>query len=50
MLDEQYDHIEQLATALGGQIEDDTTVDVVALWRRELSQAALRFLDQLRLS
>ena len=47
MLDEQYEHIDQLAKALGGQIDDDTTVDVVALWRRELSQAALRFLDQL---
>lgn len=47
MLDEQYDHIDQLATALGGQIADGATIDVVALWRRELSQAALRFLDQL---
>ena len=50
MVDEQYEHIEQLATALGGQIDDHTSVDVVALWRRELSQAALRFLDQLRLA
>jgi DNA-binding PadR family transcriptional regulator len=50
MLDEQYEYIEQLATALGVQIDDDTAVDVVALWRRELSQAALRFLDQLRIS
>jgi hypothetical protein len=48
MLDEQYEHIEQLATAIGGQIDQDDSVDVVALWRRELSQAALRFLDQLR--
>lgn len=48
MLDEQHVHIEQLATALDGQIDDDASVDVVALWRRELSQAALRFLDQLR--
>ena len=47
MLDEQYEHIDQLANALGGQIDDDASVDVVALWRRELSQAALRFLDQL---
>jgi len=47
MLDEQYEHIDQLATALGGQIDDDASVDVVALWRRELSQAALRFLDRL---
>jgi DNA-binding PadR family transcriptional regulator len=47
MLDEQYEHIGQLAKALGGQIDDDASVDVVALWRRELSQAALRFLDRL---
>jgi DNA-binding PadR family transcriptional regulator len=50
MVEEQYEHIEQLAIALSGQIEDHTSVDVVALWRRELSQAALRFLDQLRLA
>ena len=47
MLDEQYEHIDQLAKALGGEIEADTSVDVVSLWRREQSQAALRFLDQL---
>lgn len=47
MIDEQYEHIGQLARALGGQIDDDTSVDVVALWRREQSQAAMRFLDQL---
>ena len=47
MLDEQYEHIVQLARALEGQIDDETTVDVVALWRREHSQAALRFLGQL---
>jgi PadR family transcriptional regulator AphA len=50
MLDEQYEHIDQLARALEAQIDDDNAVDVVALWRRELSQAALRFLDQVRLS
>ena len=47
MLDEQYEHIDQLARALEGQIDDDDAVDVVALWRREHSQAALRVLDQL---
>lgn len=47
MLDEQYELIEQLAKAIGAQIEDDGSVDVVALWRRESSRAALRFLDRL---
>jgi DNA-binding PadR family transcriptional regulator len=47
MVDEQYAHIDQLAAALAGEIDGDTSLDVVALWRRELSQAALRFLDQL---
>jgi DNA-binding PadR family transcriptional regulator len=46
MLVEQRDHIEQLSTALGEQV-GDSRGDVVALWRREQSRAALRFLDQI---
>jgi PadR family transcriptional regulator AphA len=46
MLDAQRAHIDELAEAIATQIDRDPT-DVVALWRRETSNAALRFLDQL---
>jgi DNA-binding PadR family transcriptional regulator len=47
MLDQQRDHIAQLAAALASQIDESEPVDVVALWRSESSQAALRFVDRL---
>jgi PadR family transcriptional regulator AphA len=47
MLAHQRDHIEQLATALSRQVDEDDAIDVVALWRSESSRAALRFLDRL---
>jgi DNA-binding PadR family transcriptional regulator len=48
MLQRQRRHIEPMATVLAGQIRDAAgTVDVVALWRSESSQAAVRFLDRL---
>ncbi len=48
MIDQQRNHIEHLATAIGAQIAHDESLDVVALWRSESSLAALRFLDRLR--
>ena len=45
MLELQRAHIEELATALAVQSEGAAPIDVVALWRTESSQAALRFLD-----
>ena len=48
MLQRQHDHIEQLADVLREQTKNDSGhPDVVALWRSESSQAALRFLDAL---
>lgn len=47
MLDRQRGHIEQMAAALAAQNNGDGSADVVALWRSELSQAALRFLERL---
>jgi DNA-binding PadR family transcriptional regulator len=48
MLQKQHAHIEQMATVLQEQTTNAAeTVDVVALWRSESSQAALRFLDRL---
>ena len=48
MLQRQRDHIEQLADVLREQTKNDSGHrDVVALWRSESSQAALRFLDAL---
>jgi DNA-binding PadR family transcriptional regulator len=48
MLRRQRDHIEQLADVLLEQTKNDSGhPDVVALWRSESSQAALRFLDAL---
>ena len=47
MLTLQRSHIAELAESLGAQIAGGNTVDVVALWRSEASQAALRFLDRI---
>lgn len=48
MLQKQRDHIDELAGALAEQAKNgDGRPDVVALWRSESSQAALRFLDAL---
>lgn len=47
MLDRQRTHIERIATTLAAQTNGDGSADVVALWRSELSQAALRFLERL---
>ena len=48
MLERQHAHIEQMAAAIAGQVDDDSPVDVVDLWRNEASQAALRFLTRLQ--
>jgi hypothetical protein len=42
--------ISAIADALAEQSNGISPVDVVALWRTESSQAALRFLDHLRFS
>ena len=47
MLAAQRAHIAEMTEAIGAQIEQ-APGDVVALWRSESSQAALRFLDRLR--
>jgi DNA-binding PadR family transcriptional regulator len=47
MLHRQRDNIEQMAAALASQIDESDALDVVALWRGESSQAALRFVDRL---
>jgi len=48
MLQRQRDHIEDMASVLLEQTKNGSTnPDVVALWRSESSQAALRFLDAL---
>jgi len=48
MLQRQRDHIDELAEVLLEQAKHDAEhPDVVALWRSESSQAALRFLDAL---
>lgn len=46
MLEVQRAHIVDLATAISSQIDQEPG-DVVALWRSESSDAALRFLDRL---
>lgn len=46
MLVEQHAHIESLAEAITTHLESEPD-DVVAMWRRESSNAALRFLDGL---
>jgi DNA-binding PadR family transcriptional regulator len=48
MLDRQHAHIELMAAAIAGQLDDDAPIDVVDLWRNEASQAALRFLTRLQ--
>ncbi len=50
MLVEQRVQISAIADALAEQSNGISPVDVVALWRTESSQAALRFLDHLRFS
>ncbi len=47
MLDEQHDHIAQLAGAIADHV-DEGPVDVVDLWRMESSQAAVRFLERVQ--
>ena len=47
MLRRQRNDIEQMAAALARQIDESDPLDVVALWRGESSQAALRFVDRL---
>jgi DNA-binding PadR family transcriptional regulator len=47
MLRAQHAHIVHLAAAISQQIDHDPS-DVVALWRRESSAAAIRFLDCLQ--
>jgi DNA-binding PadR family transcriptional regulator len=48
MLDRQHAHIEQLAESIAGQVENESPIDVVDLWRNESSQAALRFLTRVQ--
>lgn len=48
MLERQRTHIRQMSVTLAAQANSSDAVDVVALWRSESSQAALRFLDQVR--
>ncbi len=48
MLAAQRAHIAAMADAIGAQV-DEHPGDVVALWRKESADAALRFLDRLRL-
>jgi DNA-binding PadR family transcriptional regulator len=48
MLERQHAHIEEMAEAIAGQVDDDAPIDVVDLWRNESSQAALRFLGRLQ--
>jgi PadR family transcriptional regulator AphA len=50
MLDLQRAHIVLLVAALSDQSDGREPTDVVALWRAEASQAALRFLDALATS
>jgi PadR family transcriptional regulator AphA len=47
MLERQRARIEQAADAIATQIHGSAPIDVVALWRSESSQTALRFLDRL---
>jgi PadR family transcriptional regulator AphA len=47
MLAAQHDHIEKMAATLASRVDASESIDVVALWRSESSQAALRFLDRL---
>jgi DNA-binding PadR family transcriptional regulator len=47
MLERQRVHIAGIAAALAARVEAEHGTDVVALWRSEASQAALRFLDHL---
>ena len=46
MLDRQHEHVSELAAAMADDAEAEPN-DVVRMWRRETSDAALRFLDRL---
>ena len=48
MMELQHAQIESLAAAIGVQGTDGGPADLVALWRMESSQAALRFVARLR--
>ena len=48
MLEQQHRLIEQRASAIATKVDDSAAPDVVELWRIESSQAALRFLERLR--
>ena len=48
MLERQHALIEHLASVIKTKVDDSESADVVELWRVELSQAALRFLERLR--
>lgn len=50
MLDRQHAHIAAMADAIAGQADADAPIDVVDLWRQESSQAALRFINRVRLT
>lgn len=47
MLDRQRAHIDDMAATLAAKVDESGGTDVVAVWRSELSLAALRFLDRL---
>ena len=48
MLDEQVDIIAVVAAAHRAKVPGRGQADVVALWRAESSEAALRFLERVR--
>ncbi|MCE9621506.1 MAG: helix-turn-helix transcriptional regulator [Actinomycetia bacterium] len=48
MLERQHAQIKQIATTLSAKVAGAEQTDVVALWRIESSQAALRFVERLR--
>jgi PadR family transcriptional regulator AphA len=50
MLHQQRAHFAELEAALASLVDSTSPTDVVALWRHESSQAALRFLDRLAAS
>ena len=49
MLGQQRELVARMSDALAAQVEDNSQ-DVVLLWRSEASDAALRFLDRLRVA
>ncbi len=48
MLDRQRSRIAELTTVLQRDVDSAGSLDVVAVWRSESSQAALRFVDRIR--